>query len=194
MKLNRNVLWIVPLFFIITYPLWSIPVGKFLTPRGGFDPVVKNPGKKQPQRFTLDRVKITQNQNGLKTAFIVANTAYTGDNPDILLMEIVNADIFDDEGNVTNIIAQKGEYHTITKLLTLIEDVVVHKTQDDQFLYTDLLYYDNEKRNVHCPGPTRLEGDGATINGGRLDYDINSKTYVIDKRVHVVLEGFEAPE
>lgn len=194
MKLNRNIIWIVPLFFIITYPLWSIPVGKFLTPRGGFDREVTHPGKKTPQRFTLDKVKITQNQKGLKTAFIVADTAYTGDDPDILLMKDVNADIFDDEGNVTNIVAQNGEYHTVTKLLTLIKDVVVHKTQDDQFLYTDLLLYDNDRRNVHCPGATRLEGDGAKINGGRLDYDITSKTYIIDKRVHVILQGFEAPK
>ncbi len=193
MKLNRNIIWIVPLFFIITYPLWSIPVGNFLTPRGGFDPEVKHPPKKAPQRFTLDRVKITQNQNGMKTAFIVADTAYTGEDPDILLMDNVNADIFNDDGDVTNIIAKSGEYDTVTKLLTLIKDVVVHKTADDQFLYTDLLYYDNEKRNVHCPVPTRLEADGATINGGRLDYDIATETYVIDKRVHVILDNFSSP-
>lgn len=193
MKLNRNVVWLVPLFFIITYPLWSIPVGKFLTPRGGFDPEVKHPPKKGVQQFTLDKVKITQNQNGIKTAFIIADTAYTGDDPDILLMDNVDADIFDDDGNITKIIAKNGEYHTITKLLTLIKDVVVHKTHDNQFLYTELLYYDNDRRNVHCPGPTRLEGDGAIINGGRLDYDIATKTYIIDKRVHCILDDFVAP-
>ena len=193
MKLNRNIIWIVPLFFIITYPLWSIPVGDFLTPRGGFDPEIKHPPTKQTQKFSLDKVKITQNQNGKKTAFIIADTAHTGDNPDILLMDNVNADIFDDDGNITNIIAKNGEYHTETKLLTLIKDVVVHKIQDKQFLYTDLLYYDNDRRNVHCPGATLLEAEGATINGGRLDYDITTGTYVIDKRVHCVLDGFVAP-
>jgi LPS export ABC transporter protein LptC len=193
MKLNRNIIWIVPLFFIITYPLWSIPVGNFLTPRGGFDPEIKNPSQKPVQKFSLDKVKITQNQNGKKTAFIIADTAYTGDNPDILLMDNVNADIFDDNGNVTNIIAKNGEYDTVTKLLTLIKDVVVHKTKEDQYLYTELLYYDNDRRNVHCPGDTLLEAEGATINGGRLDYDITTGTYVIDKRVHCVLDGFVAP-
>jgi len=193
MKLNRNIIWLVPLFFIITYPLWSIPVGNFLTPRGGFDPEIKHPPRKPVQRFTLDKVKITQNQNGNKTAFILADTAYTGEDPDVLFMDNVNADIFDDEGNITKITAQNGEYHTVTKLLTLITDVVVHKTHDNQFLYTELLFYDNDRRNVHCPGPTRLEGDGATINGGRLDYDITTKTYIIDKRVHCILDDFVAP-
>lgn len=193
MKLNRNIVWIVPLFFIITYPLWSIPVGKFLAPRGGFNPEIKHPPPKDTQKFNLDKVKITQNQNGKKTAFIIADTAYTGDNPDILLMENVDADIFDDAGNITKIIAKNGEYNTVTKLLTLITDVVVNKTHDNQFLYTDLLHYDNDKRTVLCPGPTRLEADGAIINGGRLHYDIKSETYVIDKRVHCILDNFIAP-
>ncbi|MFT5699426.1 MAG: LPS export ABC transporter protein LptC [Desulforhopalus sp.] len=193
MKLNRNVIWIVPLFFIITYPLWSIPVGKFLTPRGGFDEEIKHPPQKATQKFNLDKVKITQNQNGKKTAFIRADTAHTSDNPDILLMDNVDADIFDEEGNITKIIAKKGEYNTVTKLLILIKDVVVNKTHDKQFLYTDLLHYDNDKRTVHCPGPTRLEAEGAIINGGRLDYDIKTETYVIDKRVHCILDNFVAP-
>jgi len=193
MKLNRNVIWIVPLFFIISYPLWSIPVGKFLTPRGGFDPEVKHPPQKVAQKFTLDKVKITQNQNGKKTAFIIADTAYTGDDPDILLMDNVDADIFDEEGNITNIIAKNGEYNTVTNLLTLITDVVVHKIHDKQFLYTDLLHYDNDKRTVYCPGPTRLEAEGAIINGGRLNYDIKTAIYIIDKRVHCILDDFVAP-
>jgi LPS export ABC transporter protein LptC len=193
MKINRNIIWIVPLFFIVTYPLWSIPVGKFLTPRGGFDPEVKRPHQKAGQKFNLDKVKITQNQNGKKTAFIVADKAYTGDDSDVLLMDNVDADIFDEAGNITNIIAKNGEYNTVTKLLTLITDVVVNKTHDKQFLYTELLYYDNDKRTVYCPGKTKLVAEGAIINGGRLNYDIKTETYIIDKRVHCILDDFVAP-
>lgn len=193
MKFNRNIIWIIPLFFIFTYPLWSIPVGNFLTPRGGFDPDIKHPPQKNAQNFTLDKVKITQNQNGKKTAFIVADKARTGDIPDLLLMDNVNADIFDEAGNITKIVAKNGEYNTVTKLLTLINDVVVNKTHEKQFLYTDLLHYDNNKRTVHCPGATRLEAEGAIINGGRLNYDIKTQTYVIDKRVHCILDGFIKP-
>ncbi|PHR29857.1 MAG: LPS export ABC transporter periplasmic protein LptC [Desulfotalea sp.] len=193
MKLNRNIIWIAPLFFIITYPLWSIPISNFLVPRGGFDPSIKHPPQKVTQRFSLDKVKITQNQNGMKTAVIIADTAHTGQDPNLLLMDNVNADIFDDDGNITHIIAKKGEYNTVTKLLTLITDVVVNKINAKQFLYTDLLHYDNDKRTVFCPGPTRLEAKGATINGGRLNYDIKSETYIIDKRVHCILDNFIAP-
>ena len=58
MKLNRNIIWIIPLFFIITYPLWSIPVGNFLTPRGGFDPDIKRPPPKNAQNLPLIKSKL----------------------------------------------------------------------------------------------------------------------------------------
>ncbi|EKD38706.1 MAG: hypothetical protein ACD_75C00636G0004, partial [uncultured bacterium] len=38
MRFHRNTIWLVPLLFILTFPLWSPPIGRFLTPRGGFDP------------------------------------------------------------------------------------------------------------------------------------------------------------
>ena len=57
MKFHRNTIWLVPLLLITTYPLWSTPVGNFLTPRGGFDPALKN-RKSDSQNFNLDTVKI----------------------------------------------------------------------------------------------------------------------------------------
>ncbi len=192
MKFNRNSIWLIPLFFIVTFPLWSIPVGKFLTPRGGFDPELKRPNR-QTQNFNMDTVKILQNQKGKKTALIRAARAHTDKNPDILIMEIVDADLFDEEGYITNILARKGKYNTLTNILTLIDDVVVHKIHDKQYLYTDLLLYDSEKRTVKCPGKTRLEGEKVEIDGGSLDYDIKSQSYVIGNRVHCIIGGFIEP-
>jgi hypothetical protein len=71
--------------------------------------------------------------------------------------------------------------------------VVVNKTLDNQFLYTDLLHYDSEQRTISCPGKTRLEGENVAIDGGSLDYDIQSQTYVIDKGVSCILNGFISP-
>lgn len=108
MKLSRNTLWIIPLLIILAFPFWSVPVGKFLTPRGGFDPAIKKKPEKA-HNFKLDQVRITQNQRGKNTALIRADKARTGDNPNILLMENVDADIFDEEGNITKINAEKGK-------------------------------------------------------------------------------------
>jgi LPS export ABC transporter protein LptC len=193
MKFHRNSIWLVPLVIIVTFPLWSIPVGTFLTPRGGFDPELKKPSP-PTHDFNMETVKILQNQNGQKTALIRADNARTDRNSDFLLMENVNADIFDENGNITWIVAKKGRYNTATEMLTLIDNVVVNKTVDKQFLYTDLLHYNSENRTISCPGNTRLEGENVEIDGGSLDYDINTSSYVIDKGVICILNGFTEQE
>jgi LPS export ABC transporter protein LptC len=193
MKFHRNTIWLIPLIFIVTFPLWSIPVGNFLAPRSSSNPAPKNP-QSDSHNFNLDTVKILQNQNGKKTALIRARKAHTGEeDPDLIIMEFVNADLFDEEGNITHVIANTGKYSTTSKILTLIGDVVVNKTQDNQFLYTDLLLYDSEQRTIKCPGKTRLEGEEVVVDGGRLNYDIRSRTYVIDKRVKCTIHGFIQP-
>jgi LPS export ABC transporter protein LptC len=192
MKFHRNIIWLVPLFIIVSYPLWSIPVGNFLTPRGGFDPA---PKKEQAEGhdFNMDNVKILQNQQGQKTAVIRAQRARTGEDPNVIIMELVSADLFDTAGNITTVLANNGQYSTTSKMLTLSGDVVINKTVDKQFLYTDLLLYDSDRRTVNCPGKTRLEAEQAQIDGGNLHYDIKSQTYVIDKGVTCTIDGFIKP-
>ena len=192
MKFHRNTIWLIPLSIIVTFPLWSIPVGNFLTPQVDFDPTPKNQ-KSDGHNFNMDTVKILQNQEGKKTALIRAKKAHTGEDSNLLILEVVNAELFDEKGNITTIVAKTGKYSMTTKILTLIDEVVVNKTQDKQFLYTDLLFYDSEQRTVNCPGKTRLEGDEVEINGGSLNYDIKSGTYLIDKKVHCIINGFIKP-
>lgn len=192
MKFHRNSIWLIPLLLIITFPVWSHPIGKFLTPRGGFDPEVKKAPKKSHD-FKMDKVKITQNQRGKKTALIKADRAKTGDSPEIFLMENVNADIYDENGNITKIIARTGKYNTVSNRLTLMDNVVVNKTADKQFLYSDLLHYDSQNRTVHSPGATRLVAENASIDGGSLHYDIKTQTYEITKRVQCEITGFIEP-
>jgi LPS export ABC transporter protein LptC len=192
MKLHRNTVWLVPLLLILTFPLWRTPVGSFLTPRGGIEHKVQSPLSSN-NSFNMENVKILQNQKGRKTALIRAQSARTDETPDLLVLETVDADLFDENGNITHIISETGKYNMATKILTLIDDVVINKTHDKQLLYTDLLYYDSVKRTVNCPGKTRLIGENVRIDGGSLDYSINSSKYEIGGRVHVVLEGFSAP-
>jgi len=192
MRLTRNTIWLIPLAIIVTYPLWSIPVGHFLTPRGGFD-ADNGQESQSPHNFKMNKVKILQNQNGVKTAVILSDQARTDENPDILIMDEVNADIYDEAGNITNIVADVGRYDMTTNTLILTKNVVVHKIVENQLLFTELLIYNNVERTVNCPGPTRLEGENVQIDGGSLDYDIKTQSYVIANRVHCILDDFVKP-
>ena len=193
MTTRRNLLWLVPLFFLVTFPLWSVPVGNFLTPRGGFDPDINKEGNDH-HNFSMQTVTILQNQQGRNTAIIRAEKARTDpEDLDIVVLEHVNADVFDDAGRITKIISQSGQYNLAAKTLTLTKDVVLDKVEDKQKLYTDLLVYDSEKRNVNCPGTTRLVSENAEIVGGSFTYDIASKTYLLEKRVKCLISGFIEP-
>ncbi len=189
---QRSIIWLVPLLFIITFPAWRLPLAAFLTPRGGYDPVYAD-FKKDVHNFSMDKIRIQQIHNGRKSADIRAENARSAEKPDEYILTKVNTDVFDKEGNLTNIIADKGIYNAISRQLTLMENVIVQKTKDKQTLYTELLYYDDEKRTVKCPGNTRLVAEEAEIRGGSLDYDIETNKYEIGGRVHCLLEGFSEP-
>jgi LPS export ABC transporter protein LptC len=193
MKLHRNSVWLIPLLGIVTFPLWSIPVGDFLTPRGGFDPDI-NKAPTDTHNFTMKTVKILQNEKGKKTALIRAEQAHTAnDDNDILILEGVDADVFDDDENITRILAKNGKFSLVTKTLTLTGEVVINKTKDKQLLYTDQLHYDSVERTVNCPGKTILKSEDAEIDGGSLDYDIKTERYVIGNRVKCLIKGFSQP-
>jgi len=192
MKPGRNTIWLIPLFLLLTYPLWSIPLSSFLAPRGDFDEQVQE-NEEPSHNFDMKTVKILQNQKGKDTAVIRAAQAMTTDNPDVYLMNKVDADLFDNEGKITNVVAETGEYNSVSKLLTLRTDVVVNKIEKKQLLYTDLLYYSSIERTIKCPEKVRIKGEDVHIDGGSLDYDIKTKTYDIGNRVHCILKGFVAP-
>ena len=189
---QRNLLWLIPLVLLVTFPLWRIPLASFLTPRGGYDPAYASVDT-ETHNFTMDKVRVQQIHSGKKSAEIRAENARTGDKPDEYVMTGVDTDIYDNEGEITNITADRGLYNVETKQLTLIDNVVINKTKDKQSLYTDLLYYDDEKRTIWCPGATRLVAEDAEINGGSLRYEVDTGQYEIGGRVRSVIEGFSRP-
>ena len=193
MRIHRNTIWFVPLAILITFPFWSIPVGNFLTPRGGFDPDI-NKENNDHHNFTMQTVTILQNQKGQDTAIIRAAHARTkADDLDVVVLDKVNAEVFDDNGNVTQITSESGEYNMSGKMLTLIREVVLNKTADKQSMYTDLLIYDTLKRTVKSPGKTKLKSETAMIEGGSFDYNVNNQTYVFSKKVKCLINGFIEP-
>ncbi len=188
LQFRRNTIWQIPLLLIITYPFWSVPVGNFLAPR------VEKTEKRQPSKkknFRLSGVKITLNRNGRQTAFIVASNAQT--NPDeTILMKDVIADIYDKNNDITKIKAKQGEYNPQNEQLFLKTDVVVHKTVDQQVLYTQRLYFNNNKQTIQCPGTTRIVTQNAVLDGGSFAYDITQAKYSLGKPVQCNITGFSA--
>ncbi len=182
----RNLLWLIPLLLLVTFPAWRLPLASFLEPRGGYDP---NFGKRDQNvhNFILEKVIIIQDQQGEKTAEVRAESAYTTDIPNEFELTTVDADLFGKDGETVTIKANKGLYNTETRKLTLQQDVRVSREVENQHLFTELLYYNDTDQTIQSPVDTRLKGDNMEINGSSLDYDITTTQYKIGGRVYCII-------
>ncbi len=185
----RNLVWIIPLLGTLSFPLWRIPLKKFLTPRGGYDPSYASVDK-NAHNFRMDSVTIIQNNEGRTTATIHAATAHSTPQPNEFILEDVRADIFNTIGETTSIVAKKGILKTDQKTLTLKKNVVVSRIEQHQQLFSEFLYYDDEQQIIQCPGTTRIQGAAFGIEGSSLRYDISNGFYEMGGRVHgIIAEG-----
>ena len=184
---RRNLVWMIPVLLIVTFPVWQLPVSSFLRPRGLEESTVASTTEKEHD-FVMQRAHITQNQAGKKTAEISARQAYTSDKPDEFVLVDIDSNLYDEQGDMVNIKAESGIYNTKTRHLILNKNVVVSRESEQQKLYTDLLHYFDEKRIIDSPVPTRMVAEGAEIRGSSLRYDIVTGQYLVGGRVYCTLD------
>ena len=189
---RRNLLWLIPLGLLVSFPAWRLPLTAFLQPRGSYDPGAGEQSQ-DSQNFVMDKVVIMQNQAGKTTAEIRADRALTSDKPNEFILVSVDADLYGTDDERVNIRAQKGLYNSDTRQLTLTGGVRVDRIATGQQLFSELLYYFDTSRTIKSPGATRLVGKQIEIKGGSLDYDIKSEQYSIGGRVYGTITGFEKP-
>ena len=182
MLTRRNAVWLVPLILAVAYPLWHGVLAAFLAPRGGFDPGYART-EKESYNFRLTKPVIFEYKDGKQSTVIRAQTGYSTEKPDEYALEAVDADIFNAQGDITHIVAQKGIFQTTDKLLTLTDNVIIEKKSDKQRFYSDLLYYDDKKQTVTCPGPIRLVSDNIEVSGSSFFYDVGAGRSEVGGRV-----------
>lgn len=183
---RRSLLWLIPLLIIATFPVWRLPVASFLQPRG-LEESPSGPGSQSDHNFVMQKVIIVQNQQARKTAEITAAQAFTSDRPDEFVLIQVDADLFDEQGDLINVRARSGIYNTKTRQLTLEKDVLVDRRSQNQQLYSDLLYYHDAERTIDSPVATRLVSRQAEIRGSSLHYDIVTSQYKIGGPVSCII-------
>ncbi len=189
---RRNLIWLIPLFLMVTFPVWKIPVGNFLTPRVTYDKI-DTKRDLEAQNFNMETVRILQSKNGKITAEIHSKSAFTTEKPNEYILDKVNADLFNNEGQATNVVAERGIFNGATQHLTLMDNVVITKPSAEQRLFTDLFYYDDKNRKVNCPGKTRIKGETIEVTGTSLDYDVELGYYEMGGRVLCLIEGSISP-
>ncbi len=184
---SRNLLWLVPLVLLLTFPLWKIPLGSFLAPRGGLEKsTTVKPAK--GYNFSMTGIQILQSEQNQETARIHAALARSTNTPNVYVLEQVDADLIDDNGGITQVLAETGSFDVDNKHLELSHNVVINNRVEDYTMKTDLLYYNGNDRTVHCPGKSVLQGNGITVSGTSLHHDMNTGAYTVGGRVYCTLQ------
>lgn len=189
MMQRRNLLWIIPGLLIVTFPLWRIPIGAFLTPP------TTSPSEEKEERtqdFAMKKATIIQNEMGRKTAIIRARKVFTAPRPNEYFLEDIDSEIFDDDGSPTTVVADAGHYNLLKKQLRLESNVVVVNTAADYTMLSEVLVYDGLERTIVCPEATHLQGDGITIAGSSFHHDMKTGVYTVGGRVRCTIEGYSA--
>lgn len=186
---RRNTVWIIPLLALFTFPIWKIPVGAFLSPRGDIQPQTQQKEKAPGNRLSMKDVVIYKYKGNKQDTVIRSNRAYSGDNPDLIFFDKVDADVFDKDGEIIKITSKEAEYNQKSQILILIKDVVADKYASSQKLLTEKMNYNTVTEVAHAPGKTTLISPDAEIVGGNFTYDVTTSTYTMKKRVSTLIHS-----
>jgi len=184
----RNILWLLPLALWFSWPLWGGPVSRFLAPKGGDGGLSGGQVVERPAAagggFVMDGVLFTQLKNGVLDWQIQAGRLYSGDNPDLLRLETVEARVFKETEPRFVITGREGEYDSKRKLL-LMRDQVSVQTAKGLLVQAASLSYDDQARMISTGEPVRITGRNLEVSGQGLDYDMTDDSYEVGGRVKV---------
>ena len=78
MKGTRNLLWFVPLLFLVSGPIWWSPMARFLKPRGEFNLDARSPMDKV-KTFALEEMILTQSRGNQREMLLQSQRVFTTD-------------------------------------------------------------------------------------------------------------------
>lgn len=172
---SRNILWLLPLFLLVTSPLWKPSVVDFLAPRGDFD--VESVMPVTARSFVMTEVRMDRWLHGEPDMLLAASRVQSGrwDDNDFFLIDI-DVRLFADGAEKAHIAGGEGMYEAVQEILTLVDDVTV-EVEDEYVLSTDALRYLVKYKTMKTAAGILFETEGAVVRGGNMRYNLESGAY-----------------
>ena len=174
----RNILWLLPLLLVISWPLWGQLAISFLSPDESFENLGKS-AVPPPKNFSMEGVVFLQDKLGQKDWRIIAQRLYTDGGESKLQMEKIIALLFDQQEGRFHITSDSGLYDSKKQVLTLKENVQVKTAEGYEIKSPSLQYHENSQR-IETDSAVQIKGKDIQIKGQGLMYNMQSGAYRID--------------
>ncbi|MFA6283716.1 MAG: LPS export ABC transporter periplasmic protein LptC [Desulfurivibrionaceae bacterium] len=181
----RNILWLLPVALLLSWPIWGGAFTRFLAPRGGLAAKSRAPqAAAAVAGFSMEGVSFSQLKNGVRDWQIQAKRLYSGEDQDRMQMVSVEAQVFKNAERKFVITGQEGEYNSKKKILAMRNGVKV-QAEKGVLIQSDSLSYDDQARRITTMAPVRITGKDMDIHGKGMDYDMQKDSYDVRGRVKV---------
>lgn len=181
----RNILWLLPVALLLSWPVWGGAITRFLAPRGGLaTSLVVPPAAAAGGGFRMDGVLFSQLQNGVRDWQIQAKQLYSGEDQDQLRLVSVEAQVFKNAERRFVISGEEGEYNSKKKILSMRNGVKV-QAENGLLIQSDSLSYDDQTGKITTMAPVQVTGKGLDIHGKGMAYDMQQDAYEVGGRVQV---------
>ena len=181
----RNILWLLPVALLLSWPIWGGAFTSVLAPRGGLDANLVVPqATSSGAGFSMEGVLFSQLKNGVRDWQIQAKRLFSGEDQDRMQLVTVEAEVFKNAERRFVITGKEGEYNSKTKILTMRNSVKV-QAENGMLIESDSLSYDDQARKITTRSPVQVTGKGMDIHGKGMDYDMQKDSYDVSGRVKV---------
>ncbi|OKY75813.1 MAG: LPS export ABC transporter periplasmic protein LptC [Desulfobulbaceae bacterium DB1] len=179
---TRNLLWIIPLFLLLTSPFWKGPFARFLIP-GADRQIEASSTAVRDRSISLNSVTLSRFDNGLLEMLLTAERVQSErSGMNLLYLEGVDLLLFGQGEKKAHITGGEGSYDTTHNIITMVEDVAV-KTSDNLELSTDALRYLITYKTMKTASEIFFTSRRATVRGTGMMYDFESGEYRVGGRV-----------
>jgi LPS export ABC transporter protein LptC len=184
----RNILWLLPVALLFSWPVWGGSITRLLAPRGGLATnLAVPPAAATGAGFSMEGILFTQLKNGVRDWQIQAKQLYSGEDQDKMQLVTVEAQVFKNAERRFVITGQEGEYNSKKKTLIMRNEVKV-QAEKGLLIQSDSLSYDDQTRRITTKAPVRITGKGMDIRGKGMDYDMQKDSYDVSGRVKVDIQ------
>ena len=183
----RNILWLLPVALLLSWPVWGGPITRFLAPRGGMDlgATIAMPQKAViGAGFSMEGALFSQLKNGVRDWQIQAQRIYSGEDQDRMQLVTVEAQVFKNAERRFVITGPEGEYDSKKKVLVMRNGVNV-QAEKGFLIQSDSITYDDQARRITTNVPVRITGKDMDIHGMGMAYDMQKDSYDVNGRVKV---------